>query len=209
MTLAAHYRSEFETMVNDVPCRVGLCYRHSSGGAAAYPASDLAAGLFTAVWAKMKPLLATPVRLMRIIVHPLDATGGNPYEANYDNTVIGTHASTEPLPPSIAALFKLRCSSPQSRNNGHIYLAGCGDSAWNDNQWIFGGGSALADWLTQLAAAVTGGGGSAIYKPCVVSRFDAGVKRPSPIAYDVVSASLVNRASQQRRRQSGMQGMHV
>jgi len=209
MALGTHYRGEFELLVQDVPCRVGLCYRHASGASATYPSSDLASGLFTTVWSKMKALLATPTWLMRILVHPLDATGGNPYEANYDTTNVGTHAGTEQLPPHIAALFKLKCASPMSRNNGHLYLPGCASSAWNDNQWIFGGGSALADFITAISGTVVGGGGAANYKPVVVSRFVGGAERPSPVAFDVTSASLVNRSSQQRRRQSGKQGIAV
>lgn len=206
MSLAGVFKVEIETLVLDVPTKVGLYYRHSSGAAAGFPSFDLVTALDASLKTKFLDVLATTVLLMRIIGRPLDGVSGPPYEANYVSTVVGTGAGADPLPPSVAALVKLQCTSPNSRNNSHIYIAGVSEVAWVAGEWAAGFVADMATLSAELTDPVVGASG-ATYTPCVVSRYLAGMKRFPPVTFDLVTCTLMGDVSQQRRRQSGRQGI--
>lgn len=198
-----------ETMVEDVPCRFGLYYRRSSGAAPGFPALDLVNGFWTVINAALLDVLSSLVRVMRVTARPLVPTDGVPYEANYDDTVLGT-GGAEPLPPSIAMLIRLRTLSLDSRNNGHIYIAGVPENVWVDGTWEPGAFVPLVNiFMAFLETPFLGSGGIATYTPCVVSRWLNGVPRVPPVTFDIDTAFLSGDISQQRRRQSGQQGIQT
>lgn len=208
MSLTDVFSVQTELMVDDRACMIDMHYRRSSGGPAGFPASDLAAIFHTAIGGPLLAILATTVQMMRIIVRPLDGASGPPYEANYSDTEIGTGLGTDPMPPSIALLLKLRCSSPNSRNNGHLYIPGIPEAVWSNGVWIAAG---FVPAVTTLRSAIAGNigpsAGGCTYTPVVLSRYLANVKRVPPVTFDVTGCELRPLVSQQRRRQSRKQGI--
>lgn len=206
MSVVGVFHVAMNTMCEDVPTTINLYYRRSSGAPATYQALDLADCWKTNVWPSIHPMLASVVILMRIVVRPLLASEGNPYEANYTEAEHGTGAA-EPLPPSVAALLKLKCVSPSSRNNGHIYLAGCPESAWVNGAWTGAFITLSATLGAILRSSLPASAAGVVYSPVVVNRYAAGVKLVPPQTFDMDDVTLSTRISQQRRRQSGQQGI--
>lgn len=203
-TLAYHL--EVETLVEDVPCRIGIAYRHYSGATAAYPCLDLVnkwADVFRTLY---KNCLSSSALLMRIMAHSVAPSDDIPYEANYDSTNVGAR-SAESMPPSIALLVKLQTSSVLSRNNGHIYISGMAEDDWVSGVWRGAALTAVDAFMEPLSADLPASAAGAVYRPCVISRWLAGVKRTPPITYDLVNYKIRTTASQQRKRLSGQQGI--
>lgn len=206
MTLANVYSAQIELLVADVPASFGMHLRLASGTPAGFPALDVAGTIFATIGADLLAVLASTTRLMRIVVRCLTPTDGIPYEANYDTTKIGTQTA-EALPPSVAMLLRFRTASTNSRNNGHCYIPGVPADVWIAGEWEPTTFVPLALILaTDMWIPMTSGASGLQYIPCVVSRFLAGVPRTPPVTFDIVGASVMGRVSQQRRRQSGIQG---
>lgn len=208
MSITGVVHLEVETLVYDVPCKFGVYYRVVSGGPVTFVAKDMVNTFVAGMFASLKAVLSSSVRIMRVIGRPLDPADGNPYEANFDESHIGTGAA-EAIAPSIALLIKMRTDSTSAKNNGHVYIAGVPEGVWVDGGWepatFIPLVNTFISQLTGMAALSTSG---AVVKCCVVSRFLAGVKRTPYITFDVVSSSVGARVSQQRRRQSGITGIH-
>lgn len=200
------YSLEVETMVEDVPTKFRQYWRLASGSPAAFPALDLVNAWAAAELTLLKAILSSTVQVMRIIGRCMRPVDGIPYEANYADTDVGS-AAAEPLPPSIAILLKFRSNSPSSRNNGHVYISGCPESGWVNGAWTAGILADAATLADGMGSNFAGANPATIYTPCVVSRFLNGVERVTAVTYDIVSTSVSTNISQQRRRQSGKQGI--
>jgi len=200
------YSVDIEMMCEDVPANIKQYYRLATGSPVDFPALDL-----VNIWvsSNMGPLLdclSSAIQVMRVIGRCLHPSDGVPYEANFDETNVGT-GGAEPLPPSIAALLKFKTTSTFSRNNGHAYLPGCPENTWVNGAWTAGQGTFLTTLVNAMAASLPSPTPGVIYAPCVVSRFLGGVERVTAATFDVISGSYSARISQQRRRMSGQQGI--
>lgn len=204
---ANHYSIQVDLMVTDVPCTFGLKYRLESGSPPGFPALDLVTTFVTTIVPALLDVLSSGVQLQRIIGRCLRPDDGVPYEANFDETNVGT-AAAEPLPPSIAMLVKLKTISPNSRNNGHFYLPGLPEVKWVNGVWV---AAFLSTEVAALLALLNVAMGSATpgveYRPVVLSRYLEGEKLDDPVSFDVQTATVGTKISQQRRRQSGKQGI--
>lgn len=205
MTVRGLYRVSVETLVADVPCTFTLAYKNLTGAPGNH-AIELAGLVFTQISGALLAVLSSSVWLMRIIARPLNPEDGNPYEANYDDSNVGT-GGAEPLAPSLAMLLKLRTISDNSRNNGHLYISGVPENVWVDGVWEPATFVPLVDTLNTALAGVLFAAGNPFFQPVVLSRFEDGVELADPVANDINLISLAPRISQQRRRQSGRQGI--
>lgn len=200
------YSVETELMCEDVPCTIKQNYRAATGFVADYPAFDLVDAYVANVVPKLLDLLASTIVVMRVIGRCCRPIDGIPYEANFTEAEMGT-GSAEPLPPSIAALIKFRTSSGYSRNNGHLYIPGIPEDVWINGAWDSGFVTLVGAFGVAAVTPLVGASITHIYQPCVVSRFLNNVERVTAATFDISDFSLSPRISQQRRRQSGQQGI--
>jgi len=194
-------------MVADKASLFIICYRLDSGSPAAYPALDLVGAFAATILPVLLPVLSSSVKVMRIMARCLVPTDGVPYEGNYDDTVIGT-GNAEALAPSIALLIRLNANSTNSRNNGHLYIAGVPENVWVNGVWEPATFLPLAQTLAQnLALPLGASSAGKIYDPVIVSRLLNNVPRVPPVYFDVIYGDVSPLISQQRRRQSRQQGI--
>lgn len=206
MSLSGVFRIEVDLLCEDVPAKFGLYYKRISGGPAADQCPDLVDLWWATFAATLKPILSSFTIIQRIIGRALTPSDGNPYEANFVTTTVGTGAA-EPMPPSIAALFRIRCTSTNSRNNGHFYVPGIPESVWVNGAYTGGFITSAGNFSAALLADIGPSAGGVSYGPCVVHRFEDNIELVNPTTFDYLSVELQPKISQQRRRQSGQQGI--
>lgn len=143
--------------------------------------------------------LSENVELDNITTSCVTADDEIPGFSNYNN-VIGA-LLFKPLPANMAACIKQVTEAPNAKHNGRMFIAGCPENSQAGGNFTGAQTTLLNTFATQLMVDLAvDSPDDAEFHPGVISRYEGGSKRPTPVFYRAASYSADVNMRQQRRR---------
>ena len=120
--------------------------------------------------------------------------------------VAGANTSGDMLPPQDAMVVSWRTGLAGRSFRGRTYLVGLDETNQNHGRIASGMMTLIAAFVTQMLAVFGPSGSNTDWQFVVISRFNAKVKRATPIGTPVTDATTSDILRSQRRRQIGVGG---
>ena len=180
--------------------KVGLGFRQVSGTNDVNTLQDLVDELFLMSIDEWLAILSEQISLTGIEAYQVTGTDETPGRLTLEQPNAGDVVS-DAIPMGGAAVLSLLTDAPNSKFNGRMYIAGVPESGELIGALTAGYAmdlNSLADELEKTTIAL--GPGDALFKPVVISRFEDGVKRATPVGFDIQSITPNLFIKNQRRR---------
>lgn len=176
-----------------------LSYRQSSGANDADTLQSACDFFVANQLLKLRDCLADEVDLNRVDMHSVfgaqEIPGINPIIA-----LPGLRPG-DALPFGAAAVATKITDAPNAKFNGRYYLPGISETDQTDGKLETAILALLVLWNVEVERdLLTSSPQDAVFKPVVISRFENGVPRINPVAFDIVSTVQRINLKQQRRR---------